>query len=137
MTTTLLTFGTFDCVHAGHAAFLRRCERFADHVVVAVRSDPMVHRLRGHLAEFNFAERESLVLGLGPYRVVKSIEAGRAAIEAIDPDVLAVGSDWARRDVLGRYEIDHDYLDAHSIALLYLPYTPNISTTILKERLGG
>ena len=37
--TTLLTMGTFDVPHVGHAAFLRKCESFADQVIVGVNTD--------------------------------------------------------------------------------------------------
>jgi cytidyltransferase-like protein len=134
MSTRLLTYGTFDTPHAGHAAFLRRCERFADEVIVAIRSDEMVEQLRGRPPVFSFDERAALIGALG-YRVRESKESGCGLIEELRPDVLAVGSDWARRDIYARYDVDQDLLDAWGIALVYVPYTPNISTTILKERL--
>jgi glycerol-3-phosphate cytidylyltransferase len=133
--TVALTFGTFDTPHAGHAAFLRRCERFADEVIVAVRSDDMVQQLRGCPPVFDFDERARLIGALG-YQVRESKEPGRALIEELVPDVLAVGSDWARRDVLGRYDVDQDLIDRYGIALTFIPYTPGISTTELKRRLG-
>jgi len=133
--TTLLTFGTFDCPHAGHAAFLRRCERHAGRVVVAVRSDAMVARLRGHPPVFTFAERGALIGALG-YEVRESVEPGAALIAEVRPDVLAIGSDWSQPDWLARLGVDQATLDARGTALVILPYTPGISTTELKRRLG-
>jgi cytidyltransferase-like protein len=134
--TTLLTFGTYDCVHAGHAAFLRRCERFADKVIVAVRSDDMVVRLKGHKPVFTFAERSALVVALG-YEVLESVEPGAALVGQVRPDVLAIGSDWSQADWLTRLGIDQATLDAWGIATVFVPYTPGISTSELKRRLGG
>lgn len=133
--TTLLTFGTFDTPHAGHAAFLRRCERFADQVHVAVRSDKMVATLRGHPPVFTFEERAGLIGSLG-YHVHESVENGAALVRSMVPDVLAIGSDWARRDWLGRLTTDQDTLDRLGIVLIYVPYTSGISTTELKRRLA-
>lgn len=136
VTSVLLTFGTFDCPHAGHAAFLRRCERHADRVVVAVRSDAMVLRLRGHAPVFAYRERAALIAALG-YEVRESTEPGCGLVGEIRPDVLAVGSDWAAgRDWLGRIEVGQATLDALGIAAVYIPYTAGISTTELKRRLG-
>jgi cytidyltransferase-like protein len=132
--TTLLTFGTFDCPHAGHAGFLRRCERFADRVVVGIRSDTMVQILRGHPPVFSFKERAAVFRDLG-YDVWESTEPGAQLVEQIDPDVLAIGSDWARRDWLGRIGMTQDQLDRRRIALIYVPYTPIVSATELKRRL--
>jgi len=130
----LLTFGTYDTPHAGHAAFLRRCERFADRVIVAVRSDDLVHRFKGAPPVFSYRERAALIGALG-YQVRESVEPGRELLDEIRPDVLAVGSDWARHDVLARYGADHELLDDRSITLVYVPYTAHISTTELKRRL--
>jgi cytidyltransferase-like protein len=134
--TTLLTFGTYDTPHAGHAAFLRRCERFADRVVVAVRSDELVLRLRGRPAVFDYDERSQLIGALG-YEVRMSVELGKDLVDQVAPDVLAIGSDWARRDWLSRIGVDQDLLDQRRIALVYVPYTPGISSTELKCRLAA
>lgn len=131
----LLTVGTFDCPHAGHAAFLRRCERFADQVIVAIRSDEMVVRNRGHKPVFTFAERAALIAALG-YPVVESTEPGVELIRELEPDVLAIGSDWAGRDLYGRYHVDQHLLDSLGVTVAYVPYTPGISTTELKARLA-
>jgi cytidyltransferase-like protein len=134
--TVLLTFGTFDCPHAGHAAFLRRCERFADRVVVAIRSDDMVVRQRGHKPVFTFAERAAIVAALG-YEVTESVEPGCGLVDAIRPDVLAIGSDWSQHDWLARLQVDQATLDVRGITLVFVPYTPGISASELKRRLGG
>lgn len=134
--TTLLTFGTYDTPHAGHAAFLRRCERFADEVIVAVRSDAMVKQLRGKEPVFTFAERAAVIAALG-YQVWESVEAGAALVDQIRPDVLAIGSDWPQSAWLTRLDISQDTLDTHGITLVIVPYTRGISTTELKRRLAG
>lgn len=131
----LLTVGTFDTPHAGHAVFLRKCERFADHVTVVVRTDDVVGRLRGRFPVFGYDERAALINALG-YEVLPSWDVSvKEIIEEVRPSVLAIGSDWAREDWLDRIGVDQDYLDEHGIALIYVPYTPNISTTELKRRL--
>lgn len=134
--TRLLTFGSYDCPHAGHAAFLRRCERFADEVVVAVRSDAMFEQLRGHPPVFTWAERAGAIDALG-YTVIESTERGEELIERLRPQVLAIGSDWARKDWLARLGVDQDVLDIMRTTLIYVPYTPGISASEIKRRLSG
>jgi glycerol-3-phosphate cytidylyltransferase len=57
------------------------------------------------------------------------------AIEAVDPDIIIVGSDWARRDYYAQMNFDQDWLDERCIGLAYIPYTKGISTTDLKKRI--
>lgn len=130
----VLTFGTFDCPHMGHAVFLRQCSRLGA-VAVALRSDDMIRTLRGHDPVFTYAERSDLVKALG-YDVIQSGEPGAMLIRITKPDILAVGSDWATKDVWARYGITPAELDDLGTTLVYLPYTPHISTTELKRRLS-
>jgi glycerol-3-phosphate cytidylyltransferase-like family protein len=59
----------------------------------------------------------------------------RPAIESVEPDLIVIGSDWARRDYYAQMGFDQDWLDARGIGLVYLPYTKGISTTELKRRM--
>lgn len=132
----LLTIGTFDIPHAGHAAFLRHCEKFADEVLVGVNSDAFVARYKGTAPVFDWYERADLIAELG-YVVHENNGPGRGLIEQLRPNVIAIGSDWARRDYYAQIATPLEYFEENGITLVYIPYTTGISTTILKERLGG
>jgi len=51
------------------------------------------------------------------------------------PDIIAIGTDWAHKDYFAQMQFDVDWLEAHGIGLLYLPYTLGISSTEVKKRL--
>jgi glycerol-3-phosphate cytidylyltransferase len=130
------TGGTFDLFHAGHAAFLARCAAFGD-VVVALNTDEFIAAYKGKPPVCTYVEREAVLLACRYVdRVLPNYAAAdsRPAIEVVAPDVIAIGSDWARRDYYAQMGFDQDWLDARGIGLLYLPYTPGISTTLLKGR---
>lgn len=129
---TLLTLGTFDVPHVGHAAFLRACEAYADRVVVAVNTDEFVASFKAPPL-YRYAERAALIAELG-YQVVANPTAGRATIEKVKPNIIAIGSDWMRRDYLSQIDVTVDFLETQRIALLYLPYTPGISSSAIKRR---
>ena len=129
---TLLTFGTYDIPHVGHALLLRRCEGFG-RVVVGVNSDELAERFKGRRPIFSLAERMALIEALG-YTVHPILHTARDLIESIEPQYLAVGSDWVGRDWLSTLEVDEDYLDEHGIYVLYLPHTDGISTSLIRER---
>lgn len=132
----VLTIGTFGVPHMGHAAFLRRCEAFGD-LVVGVNSDAFVERYKGQRPPFDQDERIALVGSLG-YRVRLNDGPGRELIDELRPDVLTIGTDWARRDYLAQIDVDQDWLDARHITLAYVPMRPaGISSTEIMRRLAG
>lgn len=60
--------------------------------------------------------------------------AGRELIDLIKPDVLAIGSDWARKDYYAQIDVDQDYMDENRISMLYIPRVGTLSSTELKSR---
>jgi cytidyltransferase-like protein len=133
---TVLTIGTFDTPHIGHAVLLRRCEDFGDRVIVGVNTDSFVQQYRGTPPSFNYSERSALVSRLG-YTVHPNRSAGRELIEQVRPNVLAIGSDWAVRDYYKQIDVDQSWLNERDISMVYIPYTPGISSTDLRGRLGS
>jgi cytidyltransferase-like protein len=131
---TLLTIGTFDVPHMGHATFLRKCERYADLVMVGVNTDSFVVQYKGKAPAFDQGERMAVIRHLG-YAVKLNDGPGRDLIHSVRPHVIAIGSDWLRRDYLAQIHMTADELERMECSLLYLPYTPGISTSSIKERL--
>jgi hypothetical protein len=52
----------------------------------------------------------------------------------VGPDIIAIGTDWARKDYYLQMGFTQDWLDERDISLIYIPYTHSISTTKLKAR---
>jgi glycerol-3-phosphate cytidylyltransferase len=129
----ILTMGTFDIPHAGHAAFLRECENYGE-VMVGVNTDEFVEEYKGERPLFSYEERSQLILALG-YTVLKNSSAGRTLIRRIRPDLVAIGSDWLKKDYMAQINMTPELFEQMGIGLLYLPYTDGISTTLIKERL--
>lgn len=128
MSRRVLTLGTFDIPHAGHAAFLRACAGYGD-VTVGVNSDRFVLEYRNALPVYTEAERMALIAGMG-YPTTLNDGPGHALIERFAPDLLVVGSDWLRRDYLTQIGVA-----APDFPILFLPYTEGMSTTDIKRRL--
>jgi len=131
----LLTIGTFDTPHIGHASFLKKCEQYASQVIVGINSDAFVLKYRGEAPLFNYAERMTLFRRMG-YECYPNESAGRELIEKVMPDVVAIGSDWAKKDYYAQIDVTQDWLDAHNISMLYIPYAAGISSTEIKRRLA-
>lgn len=132
------TGGTFDLPHWGHVEFLRRCAEFGN-VVVSLNTDEFITAYKGDPPVMSFEERATVLEEFRSVSLVIANTGGadsREAIESVAPDVIAIGSDWARRDYYSQMGFDQGWLDVRGIGLLYLPYTTGISSTEIKKRLA-
>lgn len=108
-------------------------------VTVALNTDEFILEYKGQSPVMTFSERTAL---LSACRYVDNVipnsggQDSRPSIESVKPNVIAIGSDWARRDYYRQMGFDQDWLDAKGIWLLYIPYTQGISTTNLKQRIA-
>ena len=130
----VLTIGTFDIPHMGHAVFLQRAARYGE-LTVGVNSDQFVETYKGAAPLFSFGERAALIHQLG-FKVAGNDGAGFALIKMVNPDVLVIGSDWLDRDYLTQVGMTGDELAKAGIDLVFVPYTAEISTTTIKARCG-
>lgn len=131
------TGGTFDLFHSGHVAFLRRCALVGS-VTVSLNTDEFIYAYKGKPPVMSYGEREAVLLACRYVDAVVPNVGGddsTLAIEAVQPDIIIVGSDWARRDYYKQMGFDQDWLDERGIGLAYIPYTQGISTTDLKKRI--
>jgi glycerol-3-phosphate cytidylyltransferase len=133
---TIYTGGTFDLFHAGHVNLLRKCSELGQ-VVVSLNTDEFITTYKGKSPVCSYQERlEVLEACVWVDRVIPNYGGAdsKPAIEAVKPNIIAIGTDWARRDYHAQMGFDQDWLDERNISLIYIPYTAGISTTNLKER---
>lgn len=133
----LYTGGTFDIFHYGHASFLKQCYNITPHVVVSLNTDEFVSRYKAPPI-LNFQERkQSLEQCKYVSRVITNIgdEDSKIAIESVKPNIIAIGDDWLSKDYYSQMGFSQSWLDEKKIKLIYLPYTRNISTTDIKQRI--
>lgn len=131
------TGGTFDLYHAGHARFLARCAQLGQ-VTVSLNTDQFILDYKGKPPVISFADRAEVLLSTRHVSQVIPNTGGpdsTIAIESVMPDIIAIGTDWARRDYYKQMGFDQDWLDDRGIALIYIPYTQGISSTAVKERI--
>lgn len=135
------TGGSFDLVHWAHAKFLERCAELAGvngRVVVSLNTDEYIELYKGKPPVMNFDERKGILEAIRWVdQVVPNIGGhdSTLAIEQVKPDLVVIGSDWARRNYYGQMCFDQDWLDERGIGLCYIPYTQGISSTEIKTRL--
>jgi glycerol-3-phosphate cytidylyltransferase len=130
MTTTVITFGTFDVFHLGHLRVIERAASLGDRLVVGVSADELNLRKKGRLPVFSQHERLEIVAALRAVDEVfveESLEQKREYILEHEADILVMGDDWA-----GKFDELKDICEVH-----YLPRTPAISTTALIEKISS
>ena len=128
----VMTNGCFDLLHPGHVALLETARRLGDLLVVAVNSDASVRRLKGRARPIlPQAERAELLLALEPVDrvVVYEEDTPLAVVQALLPDVLVKGADWAHDAIVGRAEVEGAGGRVVRVELL-----PGRSTTAILER---
>ena len=130
MSTTVITFGTFDVFHVGHLRVIERAAALGDRLVVGVSADALNERKKGRAPVFSERERLEIVGALKAVDAVfleESLEQKRDYIVEHKADVLVMGDDWA-----GKFDEFEDICKVH-----YLTRTPAISTTALIEKISN
>ena len=126
----VLTYGTFDLFHEGHKNLLQRAKELGDYLVVAVSTDEF-NESKGKHSVYSYSIRKNMVESL-PY--VDEVIPETCWEQKVDDiinnniDVVVLGSDWAGSDKF-------DYLKEYC-EVTFLPRTPGISTTEIKQELG-
>jgi D-beta-D-heptose 7-phosphate kinase/D-beta-D-heptose 1-phosphate adenosyltransferase len=128
----VFTNGCFDLLHVGHVRSLEQAAGLGDRLIVAVNSDASVRRLKGDDRPLvRLRERAEMIAALGCVDWVVSFGAATPLrlIEALRPDVLAKGGDWAREDIVGGNEVE-----SWGGQVVRLREVPGVRTTSLIER---
>lgn len=138
--TTLYTGGTFDLFHFGHVHFLSQCRVLSDRVVVSLNTDAFIQQYKKESPVLSFDERKRSLLASGLVDEVIVNTGGsdsKPAILEVNPDIICIGDDWAKKDYYSQMSFTQDWLDEQEIVLCYVPYLKSISTTEIKKRVAA
>lgn len=124
----VITYGTFDLLHYGHINLLHRARLLGDYLIVGISTD-----------EFNARKNKQSYY---PYKIRRLMLESCRYVDLVIPentweqkildvklyhaDIFVMGEDWK-----GKF----DYLEEFC-QVIYLPRTPDISTTSVKADLG-
>lgn len=129
------TSGVYDLFHNGHLNLLKRAKEQCEYLIVAVSTDELVMKYKNKTPIIPFAERKAIVESIKYVdKVVPQINRDKIeAYEKLNFDVMFVGDDWKGSDVFARVD---DYMRVRGGCVEYLPYTQNVSSTILRDVLN-
>lgn len=123
----VITYGTFDLLHYGHINLLKRAKAQGDYLVVALSSDEF-NAGKGKKSYFTYDERKTMLEAIRYVDMVipeECWEQKMTDVEKYEIDVFVMGDDWK-----GKF----DFL-SEKCEVVYLPRTPEISTTQIKKEL--
>lgn len=139
MNLRVYTGGTFDLFHAGHVNFLAKCSELGD-VTVSLNTDEFISAYKGSSPILTYAERESVLRSCSFVSDVIPNLGGadsKPAILQVMPNIIVVGSDWAKKDYYQQMQFTQEWLDENDISLCYVPYFKGVSSTDVKGRILG
>lgn len=125
----VITYGTFDLLHYGHLNLLRRAKAQGDYLVVALSTDEFNWNEKKKKCYFTYAQRKEMLEALRYVDLVipeESWDQKRTDIHEYHIDTFVMGDDWK-----GKF----DFLAEEGAEVVYLPRTPEISTTQIKQDL--
>ena len=129
----VFTNGVFDILHPGHVRYLREARALGDALIVGLNADASVRRNKGPERPINSEQdRAEILAALDCVDgvVIFNEDTPAEIIEAVQPDVLVKGADWAEDAIVGR-----DTVEARGGRVVRVPIEKGFSTTSIIEKI--
>lgn len=126
----IYTSCTFDLFHAGRVFLLSECRKLAGpdgKVVVALNTDAFAAVYKGRAPVCPYEDRETVLRACQHVdEVVRNANGAdsKPTIEAVGPDLIVIGVDWAERDHHAQMPFTNQWLAERQISLIYVPAPP-------------
>ena len=144
--------GTFDCLHRGHLELLRKVREIAERTTVSVNTDEFCERYKRRPL-MPYSDRfEALRHCVLIDRVICNVgheDSKRAVIHAsqaltwipvgsigvgdlhVPVDCIVHGDDWTGEALMRQMSLTEEWLAAHQIQMVYVPYSQITSTSAI------
>jgi D-beta-D-heptose 7-phosphate kinase/D-beta-D-heptose 1-phosphate adenosyltransferase len=132
----VFTNGCFDIIHSGHVDYLTKAKMMGDVLFVGINSDSSIKRIKGNKRPIlDENERAFIVAGLKAvdYVTLFDEDTPKELIEAIVPDALVKGADWAIENIIGRDVVEANGGRVETIKFVNKQSTSNIINMILSK----
>ena len=129
------TQGVYDMFHIGHLNLIKHAKEQCERLIVGVNTDDLVKK---------YKKRQTVIPENERIEIVKNIKGVDEALlvntldkiilyDKLSFDVVFIGNDWKGTE---RWKETEYMLAMRGVDVVYLPYTPNISSTLLRLEKG-
>lgn len=129
----VFTSGSFDLFHIGHLNILEKSAALGDELIVGVSTDELIEKYKGMKPIIPFEQR---------FRIVSSIKCVSKVVKQTkltdinqlkkeEIDIVTIGDDWKDKYLEGLEWMKQQA----GKKVVYFPYTPGISTTLIKKNI--
>jgi len=135
----VFTNGCFDIMHVGHVRYLAEARSQADMLIVGLNSDASVHLIKGDKRPIvPQGARAEILASLASVDYVVFFEEPDPLrlIQAIKPDVLVKGEDWAPDAIIGAEDVKSRGGKVVRISFVEEASSTDIIQTILQRHQG-
>ena len=125
----VITYGTYDLLHYGHINLLRRAKALGDYLIVVLSSDEINWNEKHKKTYFTYEQRKQLLESIRYVDLVipeENWQQKRSDMHEYHVDTFVMGDDWK-----GKF----DFLKDEGVEVVYLPRTPEISSSQMKKDL--
>lgn len=125
------TQGVYDMFHIGHLKLINNAKRHCDYLIVGVNADALVETYKQKVPVISQEDRAEIVRNLKAVDqcVIMNTLDKKEALAQFKFDAIFIGDDWKGHP---RWEKTQAELAEHGVDVVYLPHTPEISSTILR-----
>jgi glycerol-3-phosphate cytidylyltransferase len=124
---TVITYGTYDVLHAGHIRLLSRAKALGDRLIVGLSNDSF-NALKKKSAMLDYANRKAVLEACRYVDLVieeKNWEQKISDVQTYGADIFVMGDDWQDK---------FDFLKPYC-EVVYLTRTEGISSTAIRDEL--
>ena len=125
----VITYGTYDVLHYGHINLLKRAKALGDYLIVALSSDEF-NAIKNKKSYYTYEQRKAILEACRYVDLVipeNDWEQKISDVKKYQADIFVMGDDWE-----GKFDFLKDYCE-----VIYLPRTPDVSSTQTKKYLKG
>ena len=128
------TQGTFDMFHIGHLNLIKNAKRHCDYLVVGVNSDDLVESYKNKRPIIPLDERVEIMRAIKYVDevIVTNTLDKKEIWEKVRFNEIYIGDDWKGNE---RWEKTGKEMEQLGAKLVFLPYTKDTSSTMLRDKL--
>lgn len=130
------TQGTYDMFHIGHLNLIKNAKRHCDYLIVGVNRDELVEKYKNKKPIIPLEERVEIMRAIKYVdEVIVTDTLDKKEIwDRLRFDEIYIGDDWKGNP---RWEETGRVMESLGAKLVFLPYTKDTSSTLLREKLNN